>query len=850
VCLANHSNLVIKSSDFDRDKFLAELLAIQEIERVAAENLAEGTPNSLFSALMLAALLGDLEIVRTLLDNGAIPIAVDHNNKNALMFAAEFGHLEIVRLLLPSGINVNAVTDEGDGIRETALSYAADKGHYAVCQLLLQSGARLDIVSSSMPLHKAAEHGDAELCRLFIQHGADINQINSCDETPLFCAVDNQQLTICKLLLNSGAEINTFVGEGQTILGVAAFGGNTELVEYLLSQGAQVDGLEDITIGLKKGLTPLMHAAIKDYPAIVEILLDRGALINITTFEGNSALWFACHNFSQGAATLLLQRGADPNLINRYGSSIIETTAKSGNDEIVKLLIQHGVALFSQRNKGYQALEIAVEEGHVSMAQLLLAANVPAEMIVDQHATSLLILAMQSLSGNTLLEMLTLLLQQNISLRKTDDEGNDALMLSVHTTGFHVMSMLIKHGALIGQVNKYGQNALAIAIDAIDALDLSVQIDRLKMMYAFTKLVNLLNQAQKQPNWLALRKDALNRAQHALTREIILVSWAWPHVGNGLLIVDLAKININVGALHDFIQFVINSPCAISREKIVYMLGMAGLCPPLIDLVGPYIGALHQFKSLLFGHSATGHDKAISAFIAGLAAPLEKIHLPLGLHWTPYIIELSNMPAGTALNQIANAELDSLMSMSLAIESEHTATVFKTLFETCFNLSFTEKSLPATFPAYAAASGALADALMAKSVYSALATKIESAWKTAWAKFEGKEMSSAPSTTSSSTSSASATSLGIDFDDPFGLFSVDDLPATGMDKISMSTLTAFFSESPQGQALLKEFRTQLLLAIDDAQENILHAPNVTDEAAQIYAELMLRQVNMLKRLFL
>jgi ankyrin repeat protein len=746
VCLHKDKKVVMLSSDFDRDKFLAGLLTIQEEERVAAENLAEGIPNRLFSALMLATLWGDLEMVRTLLDNGALPLAVTLHGENALMFAAKSGRLEIVRLLLNYNINVNAVNEYDT----TALIFATNEGHYAVCQLLLQSGARLDIISNSMPLHTAARYGNAALCRLFIRHGADINQIDSNNETPLFCAAYYQDLSICKLLLELGANIN-FRNSESTILREAINSRNVEVVEYLLSQGAEIDG----TPPSGNGLTPLTYAAINDQSEIVELLLDRGAQIDRTDQQNCTALWNACTSRGWDAAKLLLQRGANPNMADVHGVSIIEVATGWGNVEIVKLLMQHGVALFSQRNDGYRALKLAVKYGNCPIASLLLNANVPTEMIVDKQPPSLLILAIQSLSGDNLLAMLTLLLQHNASLRKTDDKGNDALMLAVKLPQFEAFIMFISQGLEVGQINTDGQNALAIAIDA---LDLNLQAPEQQISHFVYKLVGLLNQAQLQPNWLALRKDALNRAQYPITREIILVSWAWPLNTHNLPIIDLAKKNILVGVLHDFIQFVINSPNAVDSETIDYMLGMAGLCPPLINLIRPYIAALSQIKSLLFGNSAIVHDNIISAFIAGLAVVLEKIHLQPGEHWKPYVDDFSNSHIDMALNQIANAELDSLMATSAAIESDKLSPVFKTLFETCFNLSFTEAFLPATFPAYAAAPGALADALMAKGVYSTLATKIEATWKKTWAMFEGKEMSSASGTTSRSASGAWSTS--------------------------------------------------------------------------------------------
>ena len=194
-----------------------------------------------------------------------------------------------------------------------------------------------------------------------------------------------------------------------------------------------------------------------------------------------------------------------------------------------------------------------------------------------------------------------------------------------------------------------------------------------------------------------------------------------------------------------------------------------------------------------------------------------------------------------------------MIAMSAATESDNLSSVFTKLFETCFNLSFTDAFLPAAFPAYTVATGTVTDNLMVKGVYSALAKKIEAAWKSTWVMFEGKEMSNEPSTTISTTNSYSSTSsimLSSYLDDRTGIFSDDDFHDPWIDQVPMHAISSSFLGSARGETLLKEFRTQLLLVIDDPQENILNAIDTTAEASQVYTELMLRQVNLLRRLFL
>src|SRR5690348_16278098 len=95
-------------------------------------------------ALVEAALQGDYERARTLLEKGADPNAHDdipdwYQDQSALMFAARAGHLEIVRLLLEKGADPNAIVCS---CRQTAMAWAASHGQTDQVQLLKQAGAK------------------------------------------------------------------------------------------------------------------------------------------------------------------------------------------------------------------------------------------------------------------------------------------------------------------------------------------------------------------------------------------------------------------------------------------------------------------------------------------------------------------------------------------------------------------------------------------------------------------------------------------------------------------------------------------------------------------------------------
>jgi len=102
--------------------------------------------------------------------------------------------------------------------------------------------------------------------------------------------------------------------------------GDFEMADEWLEQGADIDA----RFKLSQGYTTLMMVARKEWePETIEFLLERGADVNVRTFNGRTALYVAAANGRTQHVRMLLEAGADVNLRNQAG----DTAMKAAHDD-------------------------------------------------------------------------------------------------------------------------------------------------------------------------------------------------------------------------------------------------------------------------------------------------------------------------------------------------------------------------------------------------------------------------------------------------------------------------------------------------------------------------------------
>ena len=264
--------------------------------------------------------------------NPVTPGDTQRGGSTPLLFAARNGDVESLGLLLAAGARINDPLPDG----MTALTLAARSGQSAAAKFLVEKGADVNVASVGFTaLHAAVLMGDLEVVKSLVAHGAN----------------PNIQLTKPEPIRRGGQDISLPVSYlGYTPLLLAAKFADADIERALLDAGA------DPSIPAKSGITPLMAAAglgsggatrrgvnvlsaygrvssadeEKDTFDAVKALLDRGANPNAADSTGNTPLFGAVAKGFNTVVQLLVDKGADVNVVNKRGQTLLKLTGGGG----------------------------------------------------------------------------------------------------------------------------------------------------------------------------------------------------------------------------------------------------------------------------------------------------------------------------------------------------------------------------------------------------------------------------------------------------------------------------------------------------------------------------------------
>nr|XP_029708093.1 ankyrin-3-like [Aedes albopictus] len=198
-----------------------------------------------------------------------------------------------------------------------------------------------------------------------IEFVAKITQKTSFDTIDVvFWACESNAVELLKYVLS---EKNLFRPSETKMFHIAIENGSDKICSYLID-----DCKVHPDVKYDGGLAPLHWAIIYDHMYMVQLLIGKGADINVQNTDGWSALHYAVYHKRIDITNLLIDKGINVNCRSKSKWNALHIACNNGDVELAKLLIKNGAELLMRTNEDKTALDIAVSRGYTEIAIILI----------------------------------------------------------------------------------------------------------------------------------------------------------------------------------------------------------------------------------------------------------------------------------------------------------------------------------------------------------------------------------------------------------------------------------------------------------------------------------------------
>lgn len=372
-----------------------------------SEPRATSNPEPTGADLIDAALKGNYDLARQILDAGVDVNATNSQGRNAMTLAAYQGHADIIALLISRGASPDTADQKG----LTAMMWAASYGRIPVVKLLIEKGAdplkktnrghtaydyansnnqpeTAAFLKSYQPVNPAAVYAQAcsimeknlyegrtsntvDIIKAADGYPIDFNQ-NAMKRSLLHCAARYGDEPMAAFLLQHGADPNLKDKNGHTplavMVGVSAIYSNSKkqqifgrIAKRLVAHGADVNAKDN------DGFTIMQNMKLAGKPEpFYSIMKEAGARYRVTP----NGFLNAVAKGDLKTAEMFLKNGGSPNVSHNGITALIVAVFKN-NADMVRLVLKYRPDMNAGDTSGLTALHHALIKNHMAIARLL-----------------------------------------------------------------------------------------------------------------------------------------------------------------------------------------------------------------------------------------------------------------------------------------------------------------------------------------------------------------------------------------------------------------------------------------------------------------------------------------------
>ena len=239
---------------------------------------------------------------------------------------------------------------------------------------------------------------------------------------------------------------------------LAAYFGVKTAVNLLLEKGAELEVKDE------RNRTPLWYAARNGHKTVVQQLLEKGAELEAKDERNRTPLWYAVRSGHEAVVQLLLEKGAKLEANDKRNRTPLCYAAERGHEAVVRVLLDTGQVKADSKDAecGRTPLSWAAGNGHEAVVRLLLdTGQVKADSKDTEYGRTPLSYAAEG--GHEAVVRLLLDTGQVEADSKDTEYGRTPLSYANWNGYEAVVQLLLDNGADVGVENRYGWTALKIA---------------------------------------------------------------------------------------------------------------------------------------------------------------------------------------------------------------------------------------------------------------------------------------------------------------------------------------------------------------------------------------------------